>query len=326
MSFFQIFPAFTSGYTSSTSWPLTILGANLGNKGFDSIGFDCPALSLVLRERAGANRWMTFTGGWSQSLNQISLTDFRDSSTGNPITPDTGTWDVYVSLLGEEIASIHNLLLYEITVTYLGNVTGNVTIENRGATYATITGDTTFTVTNSSGGGFGLNVTFGEFTLILNNAGAHNLNFDYGHWLGGITPVFNYSGVTVIKGMTPDNGANVYYYVPSTVNPIMVSEVAVNLGNCTGNVNLDLSLGNYFYGTSTGNTVFTVANPPGNGVVGSFTLELTNGGAHIQTFTNAKWPGGAAPTLTASGVDILSGLTRDAGATVRMALAEAASA
>ena len=325
MPLFQIFPAFTSGYTTSTSWPLTILGANLGNKGFDSIGFDCPALSLVLRERAGANRWMTFTGGWSQSLNQISLTAFRDSSTGSQITPDTGTWDVYVSLLGEEIANIQNLLDFQRTVTNLGNVTGNVSINNGGVLYGTVTGDTTFIVTDSFGG-FRLGGAFGEFTLILTNAGAHNLTFTNGHWPGGITPVFNTTGVTVIKGMTPDNGATVYYSVPNTVNPIMVSEVAVNLGNCTGNINLDLSLGNYFYGTSTGNTVFTVANPPGNGVVGSFTLELTNGGAHIQTFTNAKWPGGAAPTLTASGVDILSGLTRNAGATVRMALAEAASA
>ena len=322
----MIFPAFTSGYTTSTSWPLTILGANLGNKGFDSIGFDCPTLSLVLRERAGANRWMTFTGGWSQSLNQISLTSFRDSSTGSQITPDTGTWDVYVSLLGEEIANVQNLILQQIIPTNLGSVTGDVYVENRGVTYGTVTGDAAIYIIDSYGGNFGLGIAFGEFTLVLTNVGAHNLNFSGGHWPGGITPVFNTTGVTVIKGMTADNGATVYYSVPNTVNPIMVSELAVNLGNCTGNVSLNLSLGNYFYGTSTGNTVFTVANPPGSGVVGSFTLELTNGGAHTQTFTNAKWPGGAAPTLTTSGVDILSGLTRDAGATVRMALAEVASA
>lgn len=37
----------------------------------------------------------------------------------------------------------------------------------------------------------------------------------------------------------------------------------------------------------------------------SWTLELTNGGLGIQTFTGVKWAGGLAPTLTSAGIDIL---------------------
>ena len=105
------------------------------------------------------------------------------------------------------------------------------------------------------------------------------------------------------------------------------SEGVISLGaTLSGTVNLDLTSGKYFYGTTTGSTTFTVTNPPTSGVVGSFTLELTNGGSQTITWTNGKWAGASAPTLTTSGVDILTGFTRDAGTTVRWALAEKGSA
>lgn len=51
------------------------------------------------------------------------------------------------------------------------------------------------------------------------------------------------------------------------------------------------------------------------------TLLLTNGGAYTITWNSAiKWAGGTAPTLTASGVDIITFLTVDNGATWRGAL------
>jgi hypothetical protein len=45
-------------------------------------------------------------------------------------------------------------------------------------------------------------------------------------------------------------------------------------------------------------------------------LELTNGGAFAITWPGSvDWPGGVAPTLTASGKDQLVFTTRDAGTT-----------
>jgi hypothetical protein len=61
---------------------------------------------------------------------------------------------------------------------------------------------------------------------------------------------------------------------------------------------------------------FTFSNPPASGDFGAFVLELTNGGAFAITYpASVDFPGGVAPTLTASGVDQLVFTTRDGGTT-----------
>lgn len=79
---------------------------------------------------------------------------------------------------------------------------------------------------------------------------------------------------------------------------------------------IDLSAGNLFTKTISGNITFTVSNVPASGKVASFVLDLTNGGsATITWWANVKWPGGVAPTLTVSGRDTLGFYTHDNGAT-----------
>jgi hypothetical protein len=81
---------------------------------------------------------------------------------------------------------------------------------------------------------------------------------------------------------------------------------------------IDLSLGNYFTKTISGTTTFTVSNVPASGTTASFILELTNGGsATVNWWTGRTWAGGTAPTLTASGVDVLGFYTYDGGTTWR---------
>jgi len=78
--------------------------------------------------------------------------------------------------------------------------------------------------------------------------------------------------------------------------------------------NIDLTLGNYFTKTITGATTFTVTNTPSTGIVGSFILDLTNGGAFsITWWSGVKWASGTAPTLTSSGRDCLGFFTHDGG-------------
>lgn len=98
----------------------------------------------------------------------------------------------------------------------------------------------------------------------------------------------------------------------------------VNLGNLSGAVSIDLSAGRVFYGTVTGViTSVTFTNVPATGKAVFVVLELTNGGSQTITWgSNKKWPGGSAPTLTSSGVDILSFYTRDGGVTWRAALTQ----
>jgi hypothetical protein len=92
-----------------------------------------------------------------------------------------------------------------------------------------------------------------------------------------------------------------------------VHETAVDLGSGTA---IDVSLGGLFYRTISGATTFTVSNVPSSGTVASFMLSLTNGGsAAITWWSGMRWPGGVAPTLTASGMDVLGFYTRDGGTT-----------
>ena len=79
---------------------------------------------------------------------------------------------------------------------------------------------------------------------------------------------------------------------------------------------LDLATGNVFTKTISGATTFTVSNVPAAGSSVSFLLDLTNGGAATVTWwSGVKWAGGTAPTLTASGRDVLGFFTHDGGTT-----------
>ena len=79
---------------------------------------------------------------------------------------------------------------------------------------------------------------------------------------------------------------------------------------------IDLATGNYFTKTISGATTFTVSNTPSTGTAASFILDLTNGGsATITWWSGMKWAAGTAPTLTASGRDVLGFFTHDGGTT-----------
>jgi len=77
---------------------------------------------------------------------------------------------------------------------------------------------------------------------------------------------------------------------------------------------VDLELGNVFTYTLSGGQTVTFTNPPASGTAGSFTMIVTNGGSATLTWpTSVDWPAATAPTLTASGVDILFFTTCDGG-------------
>jgi hypothetical protein len=87
-------------------------------------------------------------------------------------------------------------------------------------------------------------------------------------------------------------------------------------GGSGGAYAVDLSQGNYFTRTFTSNAAITVTNVPSAGTVASFVFDITNGGAYTITWmTGTKWPYGLAPTLTASGRDVLVFFTHDGGTT-----------
>ena len=82
-----------------------------------------------------------------------------------------------------------------------------------------------------------------------------------------------------------------------------------------GTQDIDLESGNVVTGTvDTSTTTFTFSNPPATGTSGSFTLILTTGGRQTVNWPAAvDWAGSTAPTLTTSGVDVITFTTIDAG-------------
>lgn len=89
------------------------------------------------------------------------------------------------------------------------------------------------------------------------------------------------------------------------------------LGSDGGTRTVDYTQGHVVTATvSTSTNTFAFTNPPASGRGGSFTLILTNGGSQTVNWpASVKWAGGTAPTLTTSGVDILTFVTVDGGTT-----------
>jgi hypothetical protein len=87
-------------------------------------------------------------------------------------------------------------------------------------------------------------------------------------------------------------------------------------GTGGGTQSLNIALGNVQTATvDTSTNTFTFDNPSPDTKSCSFTLILTNGGSQTVVWpTTVQWAGGTAPTLTASGRDVLTFMTIDAGA------------
>ena len=87
-------------------------------------------------------------------------------------------------------------------------------------------------------------------------------------------------------------------------------------GTGGGTQDIDITAGNVVTATvDTSTNTFTFSNPSVTGVSCSFTLILTNGGSQTVVWpTEVDWAAATAPTLTATGVDVLTFMTVDAGA------------
>tara|TARA_Y100000592_G_C5458896_1_gene312896 strand:- start:845 stop:1636 length:792 start_codon:yes stop_codon:yes gene_type:complete len=80
---------------------------------------------------------------------------------------------------------------------------------------------------------------------------------------------------------------------------------------------IDLSTGNYFTKTISGNSTFTFTNPPSSGTVGSFVLELTHSSGTVTWPSSVKFPADTAPTLTTGKTHLFFFVTDDGGTRYR---------
>jgi hypothetical protein len=86
-------------------------------------------------------------------------------------------------------------------------------------------------------------------------------------------------------------------------------------GSGGGTQDFDLTAGNVASVTvDTNANTFTFSNPSASGTACTLTLIITNGASQTLNWpSSVDWAGGSAPTLTASGRDVLTFLTIDAG-------------
>lgn len=79
-----------------------------------------------------------------------------------------------------------------------------------------------------------------------------------------------------------------------------------NLGNVSGTVTMDLTTASEWAMTITGATTIAFSNPPNAGMSEVIYLRITNGGSSTITWpASTKFAAATAPTLTASGMDML---------------------
>ena len=145
--------------------------------------------------------------------------------------------------------------------------------------------------------------------------------------LDGVTSTaaeLNYNDVTTLgtvetsKSVTADGSGVVNHADYQVVRPYFkdYAETVNAIGDTGGGSDaIDVSAGNVVTATvSSAEQTFTFTNPSATGRACSFTLILTNGGSQTVNWpASVDWAGGTEPTLTSSGVDILTFTTVDEG-------------
>lgn len=133
---------------------------------------------------------------------------------------------------------------------------------------------------------------------------------------GSMVTSIDTTGIVNISGDTMTGELNMTDNNVTRANLKDYSIKTKDHGTVVGNVAINLEEGNVHRTYSGGNIVLAFQNAIGNGNASTFVLEMENAGAFTTTFpASVNWAGGVAPTLTASGVDILAFYTRDAGVT-----------
>jgi hypothetical protein len=289
----------TSQSTARTGLGATTLGANI---------FTITNPSAITFPRFNADN----------TVSSLSAADFRTAigagtgggsvtsvATGTGLTggPITTTGTVSVATNG-----ISNTLFRQSAglsvVGRSASTTGDV---------ADVTAGSDHQVLRRSGTGIG----FGQ--IALNQANAITGTLPVGNGGTGVTTSTG-TGSTVLSASPTFTGTVTTAAISMADNLLtrsVLQDYAVEgsaIGNTGGTRTLDLTVANFFSATLNQACTFTFSNPPASGDFGTFVLELTNGGAFAITWpASVDWPGGSAPTLTASGKDQLVFTTRDGG-------------
>mgnify|MGYP003149898870 FL=1 len=132
----------------------------------------------------------------------------------------------------------------------------------------------------------------------------------------GTTAELNYNAVPTLG--TVESSKTVTADAVGTTKKLKTQE-QTEIVNAVGTVStataINFESGNVVTAVLASGGSFTISNPPTTGTYGKFKFILTNGGTVADPWhASVKFAGGTTPTLTTSGIDILTFETIDAGA------------
>ena len=132
----------------------------------------------------------------------------------------------------------------------------------------------------------------------------------------GTTAELNYNDIPTLG--TVESSKTVTADAVGTTKKLKTQE-QTEIVNAVGTVStataINFALGNVVTAVLASGGSFTISNAPTSGIYGKFKLILTNGGTVADPWhASVKFAGGTTPTLTTSGIDILTFETIDAGA------------
>ena len=269
-------------------------------------------LNITDDTTTNATRYLTFTSATSGSITGENTSStklqFNPSSGVLTATGFSGSGASLTSLSASNISSGSLAIAYGGTNASATPTAGAIAY-GTGTAYAFTSAGTTGQVLTSNGAGAPTWAAAGTVTSVSGTGTVSGISLSGTVTTSGsltLGGTLDLSSPPAIGGTTPAAGT----FTTAKATEYIEKSVAISASN------IDLSTGNYFTKTISGTTTFTISNAAASGLVNSFILQLTNGGsATVNWFSGVKWAGGTAPTLTASGVDVLGFYTIDGGTT-----------
>ena len=131
----------------------------------------------------------------------------------------------------------------------------------------------------------------------------------------GTTAELNYNDVPTLGTVEPSKTVTADAVgITKKLKTQEQTEIVNAVGTVSGATAINFALGNVVTAVLASGGSFTISNAPTSGIYGKFKLILTNGGTVADPWhSSVKFAGGTTPTLTTSGIDILTFETIDGG-------------
>jgi hypothetical protein len=309
----SLYLKFTSAVSLTATREIT-LGPNTVSKTWIIENATTGSQIITIKQGSGAtvnvangSKVMVVTDGAGAGA---AVLNANPTEVGGTVTSVGGTGTVNGLTLTGTVTSSGNLTLGGTlaNVDLTSQVTGTLPIANGGTgststTYVDLTTNVTGTLPVANGG-TGITSFGSGVATFLGTPSSANLATAVTDETGSGALVFA-TGPT-ITGMTLAGAVTGADQTVSAINLKDYGEITNALGSVTGATSIDLTDGNSVTATVTGAVTWTFSNPTASDELCGFTLKLVDGGSAAQTWpASVDWPAATAPTLTASGTDVL---------------------